>query len=171
MDQKFLSEYRRFSTGLCFRIRSFVRFRGIDSDGMFHFNLGWYGYADGYYPLNAILTIETDETISLNLGPASLLKRLKWLDLKNIDSNTLDLIAHNNQLFHLDLTRCPVSNFDFLTGLTGLLSLKLCDLPVSNTDIFSKLLSIKQLTISGCNLSYAGFIQNWIYRRRHMVVF
>jgi len=107
-----------------------------------------------------VLTIAPDETVNLNIGPVSLLKRLKWLDLKNIDSNTLELIAHNDRLFHLDLTRCPGINFDFLTGLTGLLSLKLWDLPVSDIQIFSKLLSIKQLTISGCNLTNAGFIQN-----------
>ena len=109
-----------------------------------------------------VLTIAPDETINLNIGPVSLLKRLKWLDLKNIDSNTLELIVHNDRLFHLDLTRCHAINFDFLTGLTGLLSLKLWDLPVSDIQIFSKLLSIKQLTISGCNLTNAGFIQNLI---------
>ena len=64
---------------------------GIDSDGMFHFNLGWYGYADGYYPLNAILTIYPNEAIfdlkpySNNLPPANLStdtvsgqKMLRW---------------------------------------------------------------------------------------------
>ncbi|TSA38120.1 MAG: T9SS C-terminal target domain-containing protein [Porphyromonadaceae bacterium] len=107
-----------------------------------------------------ILTITLDEPARLNLGPVSLLKRLKWLELKNIDSKTLELLTHNDRLIHLDLTRCPASNFDFLLGLTGLLSLQLYDLPVSDTRIFSNLLSIKQLTLSGCNLSYAGFIQN-----------
>ncbi len=107
-----------------------------------------------------ILTIAPDETVPLNLGPVSKLKRLKWLDLKNIDSNTFELLILNDRLIHLELTQCPVANLNFLTGLSGLLNLKLCNLPVSDTQIFTNLQTLKQLTLSGCGLSNAGFIQN-----------
>jgi len=36
---------------------------GIDSAGLFHFNLGWYGYGDGYYPLDLVLIINPSEAI------------------------------------------------------------------------------------------------------------
>jgi hypothetical protein len=107
-----------------------------------------------------ILALTPDETSRVDLGPVSLLKRLKWLDLTNIESNNLELLAHNDRLIHLDLTRCQVSNLDFLTGISGLLSLRICDLPVLNTEIFSSLPSIKQLTLSGCHLSSASFVQD-----------
>lgn len=36
---------------------------GIDSTGLFHFNLGWYGYGDGYYPLDLVMIINPSEAI------------------------------------------------------------------------------------------------------------
>ncbi len=107
-----------------------------------------------------LLTIASEENASLNLGPVSLLKRLKWLDLVNIESTSLDLVARNDRLIHLDLTHCMAQDLTFLSELTGLLNLKLSDLPITNTQIFNNMQSIRELTLSGCNLSNAGFIQN-----------
>ncbi|MFH0761156.1 MAG: C10 family peptidase [Bacteroidota bacterium] len=36
---------------------------GIDAEGLFHFNLGWYGYGDGYYPLDLVMIINPSEAI------------------------------------------------------------------------------------------------------------
>lgn len=36
---------------------------GIDPEGLFHFNLGWSGYGDGYYPLDMALYLEPSEAI------------------------------------------------------------------------------------------------------------
>ena len=45
---------------------------GIDSEGMFHFNLGWYGYADGYYSPDLVLGFFISEAI-FNVSPYSIL--------------------------------------------------------------------------------------------------
>ena len=36
---------------------------GMDAGGFFHFNLGWYGYGDGYYPLNQVLSLDPAEAM------------------------------------------------------------------------------------------------------------
>jgi Leucine-rich repeat (LRR) protein len=36
---------------------------GMDAQGFFHFNLGWYGYGDGYYPLNQVLSLDPAEAM------------------------------------------------------------------------------------------------------------
>lgn len=106
------------------------------------------------------LTIAPDETIRLDLGPVSLLKRLKWLDLKNIETDNLSVLSRNNRLFHIELIHCPVDNLNFIIEIPELLSLKLYDIPLADTQIFSSLQSIRDLAISGCNLTFAGFVQN-----------
>jgi len=106
-----------------------------------------------------ILIIAPAEPTNIDLGPVSLLKRLKWLDIQNIQSPSLDLLAQNNRLVHLELTRCPAVNFNFLSGITGLISLQLHDIPVTDTQVFSSLQSLRKITLSACNLTQAGFIQ------------
>jgi len=37
---------------------------GYNASGLFHFNLGWDGYADGYYPLSGVLTMPVNEAFT-----------------------------------------------------------------------------------------------------------
>jgi hypothetical protein len=43
---------------------------GYDINGMFHFNLGWDGYGDGYYPLTGVMNMPVTEAFA-ELEPVS----------------------------------------------------------------------------------------------------
>lgn len=43
---------------------------GFNQDGLFHFNLGWDGYGDGYYPLSGVMTLPVTEAFT-ELEPVS----------------------------------------------------------------------------------------------------
>jgi len=43
---------------------------GYDKDGFFHFNLGWDGYGDGFYPLNSVMGLPVNEAFA-ELQPVS----------------------------------------------------------------------------------------------------
>lgn len=43
---------------------------GFSEDGLFHFNLGWDGYGDGYYPLNCVMSLPVNEAFT-ELEPIS----------------------------------------------------------------------------------------------------
>lgn len=43
---------------------------GYSMDGLFHFNLGWDGYADGYYPLSGVMNLPVNEAF-VELEPVS----------------------------------------------------------------------------------------------------
>ena len=55
---------------------------GFREDGFFHFNLGWDGYADGYYPLSAVMTMPVNEAFT-ELEPMSWPKPPKNITLKS----------------------------------------------------------------------------------------
>jgi hypothetical protein len=107
-----------------------------------------------------VLNIESETGHGLDLGPVTLLKRLKSLTLKNIDYHSIERIAKNDRLIHLELNRIPAGDLSFLENLPQLLTLRLIDFPVTDTRIFSNLQTIKWLTISGCNLPNFAFIQS-----------
>lgn len=106
-----------------------------------------------------VLSIVPDDSVELNLEPVSQLKRLKWLELRNNNSDALETIARNDRLIHLDINRCNAGNLSFLNALSRLLTLKVVDIPILDPQLLTNLISIKQLTLSGCNLSNSGFIQ------------
>jgi Leucine-rich repeat (LRR) protein len=54
---------------------------GYTKDGFFHFNLGWDGYADGYYPLAGVLTMPVNEAFT-ELEPITWPKPPKNIDVK-----------------------------------------------------------------------------------------
>ncbi|MFA6481377.1 MAG: C10 family peptidase [Bacteroidales bacterium] len=107
-----------------------------------------------------VVKILPGEQVDIDLGPVSLLKRLKQLTLENVSASTIPLIARNDRLTYLELNHCPLDNLDFLAEISTLLSLKLSDIAITNTDIFSKLQSLKKITLTGCGLTFAGFIQD-----------
>ena len=43
---------------------------GFDAEGLFHFNLGWDGYGDGWYPLNMVMNLPVNEVFA-DLEPLS----------------------------------------------------------------------------------------------------
>jgi len=55
---------------------------GYDESGLFHFNLGWGGYSDGYYPFDLLGLINIDNCIT-GLFPYSKLKPASELRLEN----------------------------------------------------------------------------------------
>jgi hypothetical protein len=107
-----------------------------------------------------LLSIHADEPVSLDIGPISLLKRLKWLELKNIQITNPDLLGHNVRLIHLDLTSSPAGSLSFLRELPELLNLKVQDTEVTDTQIFGILNTLTDLTISGCSIQTATFAQS-----------
>jgi len=107
-----------------------------------------------------VLKISTPETTGLNLVPVTQLKRLKDLNISNIDSETLPYIALNKRLNYLNLTHCPTDNLNFLKELQKLLILSITDIPISDTQIFNNLFTLKELRINRCELTFGGFIQN-----------
>ncbi len=107
-----------------------------------------------------VLTITPANPVSLDIGPISQLKRLKWLELKNIQATQPDLLTRNLSLIHLDLENFPADNLGFLASIPGLLSLKMVDTNISDATVFSQLQSLKNLTISGCSLGNASFAQD-----------
>ncbi len=99
---------------------------GIDATGWFHFNLGWYGYADGYYPLKAIMGINPSEAIfnlspySNNLPPANLTldtlngqKLLKWEKhrLTPVDPTSYRVYLNDTTVFETRETEFNTSFF------------------------------------------------------------
>lgn len=61
---------------------------GYDEDGLFHFNLGWDGYADGYYPLSAVMTMPVSEAFT-ELEPISWPKPPAKIGVKTAGQNFL----------------------------------------------------------------------------------
>ncbi|MCX6223471.1 MAG: C10 family peptidase [Bacteroidia bacterium] len=57
---------------------------GYSPDGLFHFNLGWDGYGDGYYPLNCVMTLPVNEAFT-ELEPISWPKPPKYIGLKTLN--------------------------------------------------------------------------------------
>lgn len=55
---------------------------GYTQDGLFHFNLGWDGYGDGYYPLSGVMTLPVNEAF-IELEPISWPKPPKSIGLKS----------------------------------------------------------------------------------------
>ncbi len=107
-----------------------------------------------------LLSIQADEPVNLDVGPISLLQRLKWLELKNIKIINPDLLGHNDRLIHLDLISSPAGNLSFLSELPGLLNLKVQDMEVADTQIFGTLSTLTDLAISGCSIPTAAFAQS-----------
>jgi hypothetical protein len=59
---------------------------GYDETGLFHFNLGWGGYSDGYYPFDLLGLINIDNCIT-GLFPYSRLKPVSNLRIEEHDGN------------------------------------------------------------------------------------
>jgi len=109
-----------------------------------------------------VINILPDKVASLDIGPITLLKRLKWLELENIQIANPDLLSHNDRLVHLDLIRSPAGNLGFLNLIPGLLSFKADKLEIADTQIFGTLGSLTQLTITDCNLTSSSFVQSLV---------
>jgi hypothetical protein len=106
-----------------------------------------------------MLTIIADEKVELDLGPVSLLKRLKWLEIQNIESENLNLIGRNKRLIYLSLSNTPTDDLSFLSSLDELLELKLSNFQIGTPQVLGNLLSLKSLTINDCTLTNAEFVQ------------
>jgi hypothetical protein len=61
---------------------------GYSLDGMFHFNMGWDGYGDGYYPLSCVMTLPVNEAFT-ELQPVS------W----PLPPRSVSLLERNRQKF------------------------------------------------------------------------
>ncbi|MFA6483023.1 MAG: C10 family peptidase [Bacteroidales bacterium] len=59
---------------------------GYNLDGLFHFNLGWDGYGDGYYPLAGVMTLPVNEAFT-ELEPVSWPEPPFSMGMKTADDN------------------------------------------------------------------------------------
>ncbi len=60
---------------------------GYNEDGLFHFNLGWDGYGDGYYPLTCVMSLPVNEAFT-DLEPVSWPEPPVRIGLKLINHET-----------------------------------------------------------------------------------
>lgn len=95
---------------------------GVDSDGFFHFNWGWYGVSDGYYSL-ADLSPEDpgDVTHSFNSGQIMLVDLIPDAGSPFLGSMAIaDVLSTNKTVYHSDT--------DYINVLGGFYSFALGDM-------------------------------------------
>jgi Leucine-rich repeat (LRR) protein len=60
---------------------------GYNTEGMFHFNLGWNGYGDGYYSLSSVMNMPVNEAFT-ELEPVSGPRPPQLIEIKSGESGT-----------------------------------------------------------------------------------
>ncbi len=102
---------------------------GFDADGFFHFNLGWGGYADGYYPFDMLGMFQIDNYITglapySNLEPPSNLRieddageaQIAWDSGSNQNDHPMAWRIYIDEVFYTETSEKHIGTRDMPAG-------------------------------------------------------
>ncbi len=84
---------------------------GYDPDGLFHINLGWGGYVDGYFSIDDPLRYSLDQQIIINIKPGN--------GTRNFEDTTLSLDESISNNPEISIFPNPVKDVLNITSLKG----------------------------------------------------